>query len=210
MYMPAGYYPTSRGDEYVIPGPLIPILIEAASGVFKDMLTVLALTGARPGEVCNAEHYHFRKAEDMLFFDRDPSKGYRHKNARNSKRQGVHRRIYLPDQVVPLVATAASKRSWLFPNRLGNPFDNQTFYYRFQRLRDHQKVREWADAANYDLSKLIPYSFRHTYITQALVDGVNIKDIADLVGNSVATIEKHYAHATTDRQAVLRRIAKSR
>ena len=41
---------------------------------------------------------------------------------------------------------------------------------------------------------IVAYSYRHTYITDALQRGVAIATVAELVGTSVAMIQKHYGH----------------
>jgi integrase len=46
--------------------------------------------------------------------------------------------------------------------------------------------------------KMIAYSYRHTFATDWLLDGGSIKILADLMGNSVAMIEKHYGHLEVD------------
>ena len=38
------------------------------------------------------------------------------------------------------------------------------------------------------------YSCRHSYITQAIVDGLTTLDVAKLTGTSLAMIDKHYGH----------------
>ena len=39
-----------------------------------------------------------------------------------------------------------------------------------------------------------PYSLRHYYATQRLLDGVQVYDLAKNMGTSVDKIEKHYGH----------------
>ena len=41
------------------------------------------------------------------------------------------------------------------------------------------------------------YSYRHTYITDALERGVDVATVAELVGTSVETIQRHYGHLST-------------
>jgi integrase len=53
-------------------------------------------------------------------------------------------------------------------------------------------MRTNAEGENYCM-----YSFRHSYATWKIEAGVPIKQLADVMGNSVAIIEKHYSHALT-------------
>lgn len=39
-----------------------------------------------------------------------------------------------------------------------------------------------------------PYSLRHYYATQRLLEGVSVYDLAKNMGTSVKQIEKHYGH----------------
>ncbi|WP_080507924.1 tyrosine-type recombinase/integrase [Bryobacter aggregatus] len=51
------------------------------------------------------------------------------------------------------------------------------------RLAEHANIRR----AN-------PHRFRHTLATDLLSRGVPIADVAAILGNSVAIVEKHYKH----------------
>jgi integrase len=42
------------------------------------------------------------------------------------------------------------------------------------------------------------YTLRHSFITQALLDGVSTLEVAKIVGTSLAMIEKHYGHLVHD------------
>ncbi len=45
---------------------------------------------------------------------------------------------------------------------------------------------------------LKPYALRHSFITRLVREGVDIKTVASLSGNSVATIIRHYLAAKQD------------
>jgi len=38
------------------------------------------------------------------------------------------------------------------------------------------------------------YTLRHSFISQALLDGVSTLEVSKIVGTSLAMIEKHYGH----------------
>ena len=46
------------------------------------------------------------------------------------------------------------------------------------------------------------YSYRHTYITEALERGLTASMVAELVGNSAKTIEKYYNHLSQKRDSL--------
>jgi len=45
------------------------------------------------------------------------------------------------------------------------------------------------------------YTLRHSFITQALLDGMSTLEVAKIVGTSLQMIEKHYGHLVFDRAA---------
>ena len=56
----------------------------------------------------------------------------------------------------------------------------------------------WANMrTNEDGENYCMYSFRHSFATWKIEAGIPIKQLADVMGNSVAIIEKHYSHALT-------------
>jgi site-specific recombinase XerD len=46
-------------------------------------------------------------------------------------------------------------------------------------------------------NKAFPHVLRHTRATHLLLEGVSVFIVGKLLGDSAATIEKNYAHATT-------------
>ena len=62
--------------------------------------------------------------------------------------------------------------------------------FSLEMFRDH--IQETLRLCNLDNKKYTIYSLRSTYITEMLLRGANIDDIARNVGNSAETIRKHY------------------
>jgi integrase len=81
-----------RGAAYVLDEPTITLLLSTAPVAYRNFLAVLAGTGARPGEIANAEDYHYKPALGAIVFDAHPRRGYAWKNAK----KGKTRVIYLP------------------------------------------------------------------------------------------------------------------
>ena len=65
------------------------------------------------------------------------------------------------------------------------------------RGRSGQKFRIWRNKLA--KSSIVPYSMRHNYCTEAILAGVSYADLGKMVGNSAATLEKHYDHPVRDR-----------
>jgi integrase len=60
--------------------------------------------------------------------------------------------------------------------------------YHFDKLLDLAKIK------NREQRDLVPYSFRHYFITQRILNGVSHRKVADQCGTSIAQIEKTYWH----------------
>jgi len=68
-----------------------------------------------------------------------------------------------------------------------------------QRAITHH-FKKILEAANIDVGKrkLVPYSFRHYFITNRIKAGLSFKDVADMCGTSRTQIEKTYYHIDED------------
>src|SRR6185437_3653389 len=72
-----------------------------------------------------------------------------------------------------------------------------------------ERVREAAKAADLPAEPragVCLYTLRHSFITEALTQGMSTLEVARLVGTSVMMIEKHYGHLAAT--AARRRLAK--
>ena len=52
------------------------------------------------------------------------------------------------------------------------------------------------------IARFNPYSYRHSYITEALERGLTADIVAELVGNSPKTIAKYYSHLESKRNTL--------
>jgi integrase len=179
----------SRGRDYVLQPAEHTKLVGVAKPYFADLLEFLHGTGCRPGEAYHATAKNYDRARAAIVFRHDAEPpDYIHKTARRTDKDRV---IYLTDDVRAMVERLAVKYPIgpLFRNRDGRPWTNSSVYLMLKRLR--KKLGQTA-------GKMIPYSYRHTFATDWLLDGSSIKVLADLMGNSVAMIEKHYGHLDVD------------
>ena len=121
----------------------------------------------------------------------DATEGYIHKTAQKTEKDRV---IYLTPDLLGLVERLCEKHptGYLFRNRDGRQWTNSAVYLMLKRLRKRLGMK----------SKMIAYSYRHSFATNWLKAGGSIKILADLMGNSVAMIEHHYGHLDADRQTM--------
>ena len=60
------------------------------------------------------------------------------------------------------------------------------------------KLMELAEIADFENRNIVPYSFRHYFITQKLVNGLSHRQVADMCGTSITQIERTYYHINID------------
>jgi integrase len=142
---------------------------------FKLFLRFLAQTGARPySEVAQIEAH-------MIDWEEGTVPLLKHKNARKGKK----RCLYLTEEAKSILRELCEKRPTgpLFRTRNGHAYNRSNIIGAFRRLEKRLGV-----------AKFNPYSYRHSFITEALERGLTADIVAELVGNSPKTIAKYYTH----------------
>src|SRR5262249_8480657 len=141
----------------------------------KLFLRFLEQTGARPySEAAQIE-------APMIDWDGSCIPLEKHKNARKGKK----RTIYLSDEAKAILEDLCAKRPTgpLFCTRYGHAYNRSNLIGAFRRLEKRLGIERFN-----------PYSYRHTYITEALERGLTADIVAELVGNTPRTIAKYYSH----------------
>jgi integrase len=133
-------------------------------------------TGCRPGELAR-----------LRWRDVDTESGRivlrEHKTAKKTRRPRV---IHLVPVTAKLLAhrRKASEGDHVFVNSRGRPWDKNSLGLRVKRCRDRQGVPAEA--------KL--YGIRHRFGTSAIVNGVDLKTLAELMGHVSTRMTEHYVH----------------
>ena len=149
---------------------------------FRSILIALQLSGCRPSEILSL---------DVADFDGETWTIKRHKN-----RKKQHPRVvYLSPCLQTLSRIHAGDRT---SGPLFRPAPDRTWQYseirrRFERL----KKRAGID------SKCVLYSFRHTWITEAMRANVDVAFVAEMAGTSIQMIDRHYGHLRQNRQHMI-------
>jgi integrase len=182
-------------DCLVSPGQHRAVLAECKAPAMRDFITALENTGARPGELVNAKAGDWDDGLGALVYygdDRRRRDEFRHKAARHKDRV-----IYFSGGALAMVRRLVAERpkGALFPSSRGTAYGHKSVQRCFEALR-----------LRVGLPKLTAYSYRHTFATNWLLAGKSIDVLAELLGNTPATIRKHYAHLCSDRQAVRRHL----
>jgi integrase len=150
---------------------------------FAEFLFVVEKTGARPYKeigLLEAKHIDFEQGTATLV---------KHKNARKT---GKPRVIYLVAEVLDILKERAERypEGFLFRTRRDSAW-NQSNSMKWMTL-----IREKLGI------DFMLYHLRHTYITEAIINGVPVEVIAELVGNTPEIIHRHYAHVAKNKDAL--------
>jgi integrase len=181
-----------RGEETWLTPAEVEAVIDA-SGSLEIYVRALVLTGARPGEIREAVCSDYDPAIPALVLPPERSKGYA-----KTKRQRV---IYLSpdaDLLIKQQVMKAGGEGRLFRNRTGGSISQSHVNAKFRRISKALK------------RKVIPYSLRHTWVSNSLQAGEPIAHVAALAGHSITICERVYGHVAANRevmQAAARRCA---
>ena len=149
---------------------------------FRDFLTALQETGARPGEIrlVTAADFDLQSGVWLL---------KKHKTSKKTHRPRV---IYLTPAMRELTTRLALRHpdGPLFRNKYDQPWSSNAIRIRFRTLRKRFP----------ELVGVVAYCYRHAFTTDGMVRGVPIATMAELLGHSsTAMIEKHYGHLAKER-----------
>lgn len=172
--------PTQTAREFTVSSKLHKRILAKVSQRIGFFIEALRLTGCRPGELRAVQLKHI--APDFGSFTLRTHK--------NSRKTGKPRTVFLTKAAQQIFAASIGEREkesdFVFVNRSGKPLTNNAIRCVFKRLRTSLKLS--------DDQPLVAYSYRHTWATNALTNGVPIATVAELMGSSVRMIERHYGH----------------
>ncbi len=146
-------------------------LLNACNGAVRDIVEAAALTGARPGDLSNANVSQFDVRTGMITF-----------TAKNHERT-----IPLSDQAIALFKRLSKDKlpsAYLFTRDDGKPWTHRKWSY---------PIREAAIKAKLPKGVKL-YSLRHSWITDAIHSGMSTLEVSRLSGTSLQMIEEHYGH----------------
>jgi len=95
--------------------------------------------------------------------------------------------------------TNSPKDLYVFSLDGKSPITQRATLYHFGKLLELAEIEKTLDAEG-NQRDLVPYSFRHFFITQKIQSGVNFHEIADMCGTSTTHIENTYYHPDKQKQ----------
>lgn len=181
----------SRGRRSLISHDDHAKLVAAAKGDWKAFLSLLWLTGCRPGELTGltAEAVDLTNRVVVLA---------EHKTAEQT---GSDRLIVLPEEAVPLLRDVMTRRpsGLLFPGERGRRLNPKNVADRMRRLCRRAGVSALA------------YGYRHSFATDALSQGVPDATVAALLGHTgTVMLHRHYSHLTSKTDVLRQAVSKVR
>lgn len=171
--------PINRRERVITAEERTQILAAIKDKPFKQFVTALLGTGCRPSEVAKVSMSNVNVELGVWIFQK-------HKT---SKKTGKPRVVYLSPDMLERTKEQMAKHPTgpLFPNTRGKVFSKNAWRCRFRRLREKFP----------NLRGVVAYCCRHSFATDALVNGVGIAQVATLLGHSntnmVATTYSHIA-----------------
>lgn len=170
--------PNNRRTRVLTPDEQREIFAAIKDVQFRNFVRAMIETGCRPGEVARvtAAEVDLELGVWVLV---------KHKTAKKTKKPRV---IYLTPAMVELSRTliAAYPEGPIFRGPRGaRPFTRNGVRCRFRRLREKLP----------HLKHFVAYSARHSYATHALMNGVGVAQVAELMGHtSTEMVSKTYSH----------------
>ena len=158
-------------------------LINVSAGAFRNFVTSALLTGAcPPHELAPLRVRDFHAQAGTLTVPEGKT---------------GNRAVVLTDEAIEFFKGLTAGRE---PDALLLPKDDGTAWKKGHHIRPMRDAVKRAKLP----ADCTAYSLRHTHASQALLNGMNIKLLADNLGTSVAMIEKHYGKflAASRRQLV--------
>lgn len=146
---------------------------------FCGMLRCYYATGARTGELAACRVRDFLKRTRQVVLGK-------HKRSTTMKEPTL-RRITLNDEAFAMFerqCTGKASEEFIFKQPCGSPWNKDMLDKRFRRVRELAKVRD----------SITVYSFRHLWISEALMAGNDVATVAKMAGTSIRMIERVYGH----------------
>jgi len=190
---------------------------EVRESSYYPAILLAAVTGMRPGEICGLSESDLT-AEKILLLNR----GYTTLGTVSDlKTERSHRPIRLPDPVYEVLQAHLSEKrrrlfrmrqtgdfderaenDFLLVNPYGRPINPNVLSKKFSQLiRLNNSLAEDKHSGHEPLPVIPLYSLRHSFATNLLLQGHKSKIISEIMGNSVNTMEHHYAHIREEMSA---------
>lgn len=155
-------------------------------------LALLCSTGMRPGECCGLLEADLKK-NGSITLHRGMNN---HGNVTEMKTERSHRTIALTDQMAAILRHYMHEkhrigciRPEMFVSRTLEPLKPEVLSNQFRAI-----LGRFNASHAVQLPYIRLYDIRHSFATNCLMNGAKSKLVSEVMGNSVNTMEHHYAH----------------
>ena len=164
---------------------------------YYNMLILLFSIGCRPGELCGLSVNDINN--NVLSFNRGLNS---YGNVSDLKTSSSHRPVVLSDDLCRIINRQKFTRralnvehDFLFVTPIGTPVRPKVLSDCFRKLQERNNKEYKEDKKNrIELPHIRLYDARHSFATNLMLDGVKDKVISEVMGNTVKTMQHHYAH----------------
>ncbi len=160
--------------------------------IYYAPLALLCSTGMRPGECCGLLESDL-KPNGSLVLHRGLNN---HGNATEMKTERSHRTIALTAQMAAVIRSYIREkhrigcmRPEMFVSRSLEPLRPELLSNQFRAI-----LGRFNTSHAVQLPYIRLYDIRHSFATNCLMNGAKSKLVSEVMGNSVNTMEHHYAH----------------
>lgn len=166
--------PVGRSRKLALDAAQRQRLINSTDGAFRKLVIATLYTGSRPapGEIAQTRVRDFHADLGVISIT-DSKTG--------------HRDVPLTDEAVRWFKSIAAGKG---PDDLLFPKDDGTawgYNHQLRPMRDARKRAKLPKGATL-------YTLRHTFASEHLMRGTDLKSLADIMGTSIRMLEEHYGH----------------
>ena len=175
--------PPQRRERILTADERQQILKSARGRAFREFVQALQETGCRPSEVGKVEASNVDLTAGLWVLPEHKTK----------KKTGKPRLVYLTPAMLELTRKLMERHPTgrLFRNSRGKPWTRNAIRCRFRNLR----------AKLPQLKGVVSYTYRHSFVTDALENGVGVAQVAELLGHtSTDMVMSHYQHLREKRE----------
>tara|TARA_R110002110_G_scaffold33030_1_gene113690 strand:+ start:338 stop:1135 length:798 start_codon:yes stop_codon:yes gene_type:complete len=149
--------------------------VKKAHEPVRTILLLLPITGMRISEICNLQTKHYRKYQGI--------KGFLFRGKR-SKQRFIPCTSKARDLIDSWIKDRDYESEWMFLGNKGTPITTAAV----------RKVTRKIAKKNEDLDELSPHVLRHTFATNALRKGMDLKTLQTLLGHANIETTARYLH----------------
>ncbi|MFA7050004.1 MAG: tyrosine-type recombinase/integrase [Patescibacteria group bacterium] len=154
------------------------LLLDNSDGVFKEMVFFAIKTGLRFGELIAIDWNDVNLSEQLLIVRRSIVLG-----EMGSTKSNKIRYIPLTDEVCQMLIQRVKKSGYVFSDNFGKP------------LKQHRCCDNlYSLCRRIGLRKIGWHTFRHTFASHLIQNGVSIKAVQELLGHSDIVTTMRYSH----------------